>query len=83
MKYKVDIFRVRESDWDYDRTYCRTEYTDAVSEKQACNNVRHRMQKTYGWKDHDEANGSVAVRYEYVATIEEKHGYEQLKLFNI
>lgn len=82
-KFKVDIYRVKESDYDYDRVFCRTEYTEAVSEKQACNNIRHRMKLLYGWKDHDENRGSVAIRYEYVAKIEEQHGYEQLKLFNI
>lgn len=80
-KYKVDVYRVIETEWNTEREFCRTEYTEAVSEAQACNNVRYRMKKEYGWRDHDENHGSVSIRYEYKATLEEGHGFEQLRLF--
>ena len=82
MKYEVKVIRVEETEWEIHRNICwPIFYTDAVSEAQAINNIRFRVRKELGWKDHDENHGSVSVKYEFQATLAESHGYEQLKLF--
>lgn len=84
-KYEVTVFRVVESDWDESRTKCEPLfYTFAESVAKAINNVRFRVKKQLGWKNHDENHGSVAVRYEFEAhEVNEKPEYEQLNLFDL
>ena len=82
MKFEVKVIRVEETEWETYRNVCwPLFYTEAVSEAQAINNVRYRVRSEMGWRDHDENNGSVSVRYEFEARCVDEHGFEQLKLF--
>ena len=83
-KYKVKVFRVTESDWERSIIECEPLfYTFADSLTKAINNVRFRIRRDFGWKNHDEDNGSVAVRYEFEAKLDNDPKYEQLKLFDL
>lgn len=84
-KYEVTVFRVVETEWDTQTIKCEPLfYTYADSVAKAINNVRFRVKKQLGWRNHDENHGSVAVRYEFEAQIvNDQPKYEQLKLFEI
>lgn len=83
-KYAVDVYRKDITEWDENEQFCVTEYTVAVSEKQAINQVRHRVKQKYGWRDHDNRYGSATTRFIFIAkeVIEEKslNNYQYLIL---
>lgn len=82
-KYAVDVYRKDITEWDENEQFCVTEYTVAVSEKQAINQVRHRVKQKYGWHDHDNRYGSATTRFIFIAkeVIEEKKP-QQLSIFD-
>lgn len=83
-KYECSVWRVEESDWQRYKVLCEPVfYTEAESEAKAISNIRYRIVKEFGWKDHDENHGSIEVRYEIVAKLVEEDlpKYEQLRLF--
>ena len=81
-KFKIDVFRREISEWADRKILCTTEETMAVSKAQAINNVRFRCRQNYGWRNHDEYNGSVEVRYEFVVHQISGEKIEQLSIFD-
>lgn len=83
--YEATVHRITETEFKTYYDLCELsddlKYTRAVSEAQAINNIRWRLRKELGWKNHDENHGSVSVTYEITVKVVDGHGYEQLKLF--
>lgn len=83
--YEATVYRIVETEYKTYKDLCELpddlRYTRAVSEAQAINNIRWRLRKELGWRNHDEDHGSTSVTYEIEVKIVDGHGYEQLKLF--